>query len=362
MDNVYEESKLAFHPDKLKSFAEGKITAPICVRVKPTNHCNHHCFYCSYDEDNKRSTMNRTSSIPLEKMREILDDFKEIGVKAVTFSGGGEPLTYPHIEETMEKVLESGIDLSIITNGQLLKEKKAEILSKAKWVRISLDSSDAKTFAETRRVPESWFDDLMENIKNFSRIKDPSCEFGINFVVTNSNADKVYNSIKLFKELGVNHVKITPVWVPHFSEYHKQTKENVEEQIQQAITDFAGETFKIYETYKKDFTHSGVAHRGYGKCYHMQTVPVIAADSKVYFCHDKAYQPDGVLGSIENQSFKELWFSDKAAEIFRTFDPREGCQHHCANDKRNMGTQEMLDNPENIENYKPSSERHKNFI
>ena len=362
MDNVYEESKLAFHEDKLKSFVGGKTTAPICVRVKPTNHCNHHCFYCSYDEDNKRSTMDRSSSIPIEKMREVLEDFKEIGVKAVTFSGGGEPLIYPHIEEAMEKILEYGIDLSIITNGQELKGKKAELLAGAKWVRISLDSSDPKTFTEIRRVPESLFNNLIENIKNFSKIKNPSCEFGINFVVSNSNADKVYDSIKLFRDWGANHVKITPVWVPNFSEYHKQTKESVEGQIQRARTDFSGEAFKIYDTYEKDFAHSGVTQREYGKCYHMQIVPVIAADSHVYFCHDKAYQPDGILGSIEEKSFKDLWFSEEAAEIFRVFDPREGCRHHCANDNRNMATQKMLENMENLDDYKPSSEKHKNFV
>jgi len=39
-------------------------------------------------------------------MLEILSDFKEMGVKAITFSGGGEPLIYSHIEEVMKKALE----------------------------------------------------------------------------------------------------------------------------------------------------------------------------------------------------------------------------------------------------------------
>ena len=44
MANVYEESKLAFHKEKLESFKKGKITAPVYVRLKPTNYCNHHCI------------------------------------------------------------------------------------------------------------------------------------------------------------------------------------------------------------------------------------------------------------------------------------------------------------------------------
>ena len=75
---------------------------------------------------------NSTDEIKREKILEIIQDFKSIGVKAVTFSGG-EPLLYPYIEEIME----AGIELSIITNGSLLTGKKVELLSKAKWVRIS---------------------------------------------------------------------------------------------------------------------------------------------------------------------------------------------------------------------------------
>ena len=57
-----------------------------------------------------------------------IDSFHPVwGVKAVTFSGGGEPLVYPYITETMEKVLDAGIDLSIITNGSMLKGRNAQL-------------------------------------------------------------------------------------------------------------------------------------------------------------------------------------------------------------------------------------------
>jgi sulfatase maturation enzyme AslB (radical SAM superfamily) len=362
MSNVYADSKLAFHKKKLEDLTKGKISAPIYVRVKPTNVCNHKCFYCGYEEDIRRNNMDRISSIPFEKMMEILSDFKDMGVKAVTYSGGGEPLVYPHIVETMKRTLENNIDLSIITNGQKLEGENAELLTKAKWVRISSSESDAKTFAETRKRPESWFDELIGNIKNFARAKKSDCEFGINFVVSQKNVSNVYDSIAFFRDLGVNHVKITPVWMENFLEYHAKIRGGVEEQIQRARDNFSGETFQIYDTYEKDFEHSGLNKRLYGKCYHMQIVPVIAADSKVYFCHDKAYKPNGELGSIEETSFRELWFSDKAKGIFDNFDPRVGCKHHCANDQRNLLTKQMLNNLEQLEKYFPKSEKHKNFI
>jgi len=364
--NVYDTSKLGFHKDKIKSISSSKVTAPIYVRVKPTNKCNHGCYYCSYAIDSEcpvSETINMIDEIPRDKILEILDDFKKMGVKAITFSGGGEPLIYPHIIESINKCIENGIDLSIITNGQELKGKKAEVLKDAKWVRISLDSSNPVLFSKTRRRPESWFYELEENIKNFVKIKNSDCEFGINFVVQEKNANEVYSAVKYFKNLGVNHIKITPVYVPNFLEYHESLRDKVEEQIKKAREEFEGDGFTVYDTYKNDFELTGLDYRTYPRCYIMQIIPVIGADSVVYFCHDKTYSKNGAIGSIKNKSFRELWFSDKTAEIFKNFNPQESCKHHCTYDSRNLMVQEMLrDIDKVIESHKPQSERHKNFI
>ena len=67
----------------------------------------------------------------------------------------------------------------------------------------------------------------------------------------------------------------------------------------------------------------------------MQTVPVIAADSCVYFCHDKTYTKRGRLGTLVDKSFKDLWFSDEAREKFENFDAQAECKQHCVYDAKN---------------------------
>ena len=187
-------------------------------------------------------------------------------------------------------------------------------------------------------------DELVENIRNFAKSKRNECEFGINFVVSRENANSVYASAKFFSELGVNHVKITPVWIKEgFFEYHAPLKESVMEQIARAKRDLNNSRFKVFDTYENDFETTGTSKRTYPRCYMMQMVPVIGADSNVYFCHDKAYANDGILGSIKDQSFKELWFSEEAKKIFNTFNPIQGCQHHCTGDLRNKLVTAALD-------------------
>ena len=157
----YSNLKIFAHAQALNEVGEGKRISPIYIRMKPTNYCNHKCYYCSYADSalGLRDSVNKQDQIPWEKMQEIISDISDMGVKAVTFSGGGEPLVYPYIVEAMQRILDADIDLSIITNGQLLKGERAEVLAKAKWVRISFDSANAETYAKVRQLPLEAFDE-----------------------------------------------------------------------------------------------------------------------------------------------------------------------------------------------------------
>lgn len=339
IEQKYGSLKIIWHPDKLKSLLEKKITAPLYVRIKPTNKCNHNCFYCAYKnlKCDHSQRFNRSDEIPKNKMMEILKDFKEIGVRAVTYSGGGEPLIYPSIVDVIQKTAKYGIDLSMITNGQKLAGEKAELLTQAKWVRVSLDVNDAETFSQVRGIRKEYFYELIGNIENFAKKKNPDCELGINCVVHKENANQIYTIVKFFKELGVNHIKLTPVWLGENSfEYHAPIKDKAIEEISKAREDLQTENFAVYDTFEDDFNFASVGKRGYTRCPIMQIVSNIGADSTVYFCLDKSYSNSGVLGSIKERSFRDLWFSKEAKKIFETFNPQQSCMHHCTADLKNM--------------------------
>lgn len=333
----YSKLKIFAHAQQLNDISEGKRIAPIYIRIKPTNYCNHKCYYCSYADSDLglRDSVSRQDQIPWEKMQEILDDLADMGVKAVTFSGGGEPLVYPYIIETMQKILDAGIDLSIITNGQLLKDERAEVLANAKWVRISLDSANAKTYSKVRQLPLEAFDEVCGNIHKFSQIKRDNCELGINFVVNHENAAQIYDMAKMVRDLGVNHIKYTARVTKDLFEYHEPFKQRVIDQIYRAKAELENERFRIIDKYEGDFDSALVFHRCYDKCYINKIFTVIAADSKVYFCHDKAYVKDGVVGDLSKQSFKDLWFSEETKKKYQELNPQIECNHHCVYDDRN---------------------------
>mgnify|MGYP001144319035 FL=1 len=331
----YSNLKIFGHLEEVQKVKNGERVAPIYIRIKPTNLCNQNCYYCHYK--NPYLTLDQyapADEIKREKMLEIVRDMKDIGVKAVTFSGGGEPLLYPYIEETMEAVLDAGIDLSIITNGTLLTGRKAELLSQAKWVRISLESGCAETYSKIRGVAGEAFEDLCENIREFAQNKSKDCELGINFVVGPGNYKEVYQAGKLMQSLGVNHIKYTALMSDNAEKMHEPFKNQVIEQIHQLMDENEAE-IKIINLYESDFDTNAVFGRNYNFCGIKDYVTVIAANSKIYYCHDKAYLSQGEIGDISDRSFKEVWFSEETTRKFAQFDPQEVCRHHCVYDDRN---------------------------
>ena len=332
----YSEMKVFYHPEVIEHLISGERCNPVYIRIKPTNRCNHNCDYCHYrhaylDLDEYEPN----DEIPREKMLEIVRDMKDLGVKAVTFSGGGEPLLYPHIEETMEAVLDADIDLSIITNGSLLKGRKAELLAKSKWVRLSIESVNDAEYSRIRGIKPGSFHDLCKNIANFAKIKDTSCELGVNVVVSRDNYKEIPEMAQLMKSLGVNHVKFAPLITTDTRAYHAAIKDDVTAMLAAAADECNEAKFRVLDLYTGDFADSVVFEREYSNCPIKEFICVIAANSKVYFCHDKAYLGNGCICDLTSRSFKEAWTSKEVTELFQQFDARGRCKQHCVYDGRN---------------------------
>ena len=352
--NPYSAVKVFHHKEVLDALERNKHIAPFYIRLKPTNFCNHHCAYCTYGSgDTHQKTENRDSveyrdMIPWEKLQEIITDIGNMGVKALTFSGGGEPLTYPHIVDAAEKLREYGIDLSLITNGQLLRGKRAEAFAAAKWVRISFDSPRADLYARLRRIPESSFHQVCENIREFSKNKNKDCVLGINFVISKTNCDYVYEAAALLKDLGVDNVKFAAV-VENERQYHVPIKDKVIEQIHRAEKDLsapeteASRGFRIVNNYENDWMDKNFTIQPFQTCYTCRLVTVIAADQKVYLCHTRAYDSKAVVGDLHEQSFRTMWFSKETENRLASLRPKQDCRNFCVYQERNQLIQAYFD-------------------
>jgi MoaA/NifB/PqqE/SkfB family radical SAM enzyme len=337
----YSSFKIAAFPDKIRSLINGDITAPLYVRIKPINACNHNCGFCAYKKGQYiHDNCNRVDSLTTKKLLEVINDIADIGVKGVVFSGGGEPLLHKGIVPAFESCSERGLKIGLITNGQALTSSKIDSLINASWVRLSVDYWDAESFSASRGVANKYFDKILANVLFLSAKKSDSCDLEINFIITKENYRHIQEAAEMVKGLGVDNIRFCPAWGNDFINYHAPIQEEVLTSIQEAQK-LSNDKFKVYSSY--DGISESVFNRPYRKCYFNQVCTVIAADYNVYFCHDKSYSSVGVIGSIKDQKFSDLWFSQDTKGIFDNFNPQESCNgHRCSSENRNLFIHEIL--------------------
>lgn len=331
--SVYSTLKVFDFPGKVASMPRENplILPPIHIRLKPTNVCNHDCSYCAYRVDNLQlgADMVERDSIPRAKILELVEDFAELGVKAVTFSGGGEPFLYPHLVETCEGLVRHGIKFASLSNGALVKGRAAEIFSRhATWLRISIDGFDGPSYAKYRHVSEEEFGKVMRNIENFQKLGG-TCFLGVSYNIDRNNCEHVFEMASRLKGLGVRSVKLSPVVMGNTAQqnndYHQPIFEATKEQCHRAKAELSDAGFEINDSYH-------LLENKFAKNYHwcpsIQIKTVIGADQNVYSCQDKAYNLEsGLIGSIKDRRFKDFWMTDK--EKFFCIDPSKECNHHC---------------------------------
>lgn len=286
--------------------------------------------------------MDLSDAIPVDKMAEITDDIVSMGVKAVTFSGGGEPLLYKTLPEIINKLAAGGVKVATLTNGSNLKGRMAEAFARhGTWVRVSLDAWDDESYARSRDIKTGHFTKLLGNLRDFVA-SGTRCELGISFIVGKENHDHIFEVCALLKDCGVKHVKISGAVVSNDVEesnaYHAPIQGRVSAEIEraQALDDANFTIINHYHALSDRFSKT------YDTCPSMQFLTVIGADSQVYACQDKAYTDGGLLGSLEHQSFKTFWFSDENRKRVYALNPSQSCTHHCMSHAKNIVLHELL--------------------
>jgi MoaA/NifB/PqqE/SkfB family radical SAM enzyme len=337
MGLLYTKMKVFHFKDKLDSLPREnkKILAPVHIRIKPTNACNHNCHYCAYRVDNLQlgQDMSTRDFIPKAKMLEIIDDLQQMGVKAVTFSGGGEPFCYPYLSDAVKALIKGHIKFAALTNGSLLKGELAELFScHGSWVRVSIDGWDDKSYSLYRRVKEGEFGRVMRNITDFKKLGG-RCYLGISLIVDRRNAAHIYEFIGRLKNAGVDSVKVSPCIVsnngPANNRYHKLVFDKVKKQVAKAVKRFADKHFEIFDSY---YELDNKFNKSYTWCPYLQILPVIGADLNIYPCQDNNLK-EGLIGSIKNKRFRDFWFRDK--NKFFKINPSRACNHHCVANEKN---------------------------
>ena len=331
---AYSPFKVVHHMHMIDQLREGEQPIPSQVQLIISDVCNHDCSFCAYrmsgytsnenfgivDSISEQVENNPNRKIPYEKCVEILENCKEMGVKAIQFTGGGEPTTHPDHPKIFQKVIDLGMDLALITNGAILKPDVIDTLVHAKWVRVSVDAGTPEMYSHIRSIKKERFNDTLKNISRLVNAKAKSADtdllVGVGYVVDQNNFGEIYKLAKIVSEMGVDNMRIGAIFTPEGFEYHRAHHSTVVEQIQRIKEDFQSDTFTIFDAFNDridDLIHKSP---DYDNCGYMHFDTYIGGDLKVYSCCNNAYSKHGEMGSIEGQSFKEFWMSDEKVNAY----------------------------------------------
>lgn len=224
---------------------------PIHIQFLPTNKCNLNCTFCSC------SARDKDLEIDFDLAKKVIDHCKKAGTKAVTITGGGEPLLYNHFNELIDYFDELGIKIGLVTNGISLHNANINSLNKITWCRIS--NGDDRNFGDNYR-----------NRLSSVVAGTPKVDWAFSHVVSKKpNYEEIARIIRFANEHKFTHVRlVADLFQPEDIEMDSIKKKLDEMHINDSRVVYQG---------RKAFTQGGDCYIGYLK-------PLIGSDAKIYAC------------------------------------------------------------------------------
>ena len=341
---IWSQIKILGHKDTVKDIADGRgnLRAPVHVQIEPTEACNFRCTFChwhnpelkegftSFDFTGKRS-------LDTDCMLKLVDELAELGVRAISFTGAGDPLMHGGLWKVLERIRARKIDYAVTSNFAMpLREELIEGLSHASWLRWSMNAGGFETFASIHNPRADAYKDFMRQRENIKRLAAERRGTGqkslsASFVITGGNEDDIVPAANLAKELGCGSISYRPDTPFKKTIVSAGYSSKVIENLKKAER-LSGGDFAVYPNYER-LDATAFSKDGKMVCYYMNHSTYIAANGDLYPCCytrcDKRY----VMGNIKDGGFKAAWFSEKRVNFYKSvyYNSCPPCHHGSTN-------------------------------
>ena len=267
------ENKILLYLNEIEKLKNGEYVNPITVEIDPSNICNADCPWCMFSQYRQASKAN----LKWETYVKLVYELRSLGVKSITFTGGGEPLMNPKFNDMISLAKDLGFEIGLVTNGILLNKVKNP--DYFKFIRVSLDSSNREMYQKVKGIDA--FDTVIDNISSTIK-KNPS--IGLSYVVGPDNNYNFNEAEQLAKSLGVLYLQIKPAY------------------LNEGI-------FSDFKPIKDDLVINTKRHKKTDRliCLIAHLVGVVTADSGVYYCCQGRGKINYYLGSVAQESFETIW-------------------------------------------------------
>lgn len=336
-DSQFEASKLFCHADRVFDWLEGRPFSPVTLELDVSLICNDRCPTCVNGFAHSRRFL------ALDDVDRILAEASDMGIRGVTFSGGGEPLCHPDIELLLEAIRKRDISAGLITNGGMVRSSQLaqQLIATFQWIRVSLDSASEQTFRQIRGV--KGLTKRLECLQRLASARDHAnghCELGVSFLTCAQGRHEIATATEMVKGLGLDYIQFKPLIDWNWKAQHHQSAGRSQEQVFAAICrakDFETDRFKVLWSDKK-YSAEALQHKGSYSSFHSawfiaSVAPNLRGEPKptLYLDCSSKYLPRWTIGEFD--SLETILKSDARSRMIEKTSSAEYCvlpEKHCA--------------------------------
>jgi MoaA/NifB/PqqE/SkfB family radical SAM enzyme len=305
---------------------------PYQVYINLTDHCNLNCLMCSAYSPLVESKVkdHKKGFLRNEILDKLADSLVALKVSLATLTGGGEPFLHPYLMDFVRILSDAKKDVTIVTNGTLIKEGQVpELLKRDINLRFSLIAASPDTYVEVHpNQTPATFEKLRNTLALIRDVRKKSKSrsiISILFVIFKSNFHEIPNMLHMGKEYEVDFVHFKPAIFDH-----EKMKELFLDDVQlRELQDIIGSVKSSHDISSTDLTtmcgdleqnqrriasRSEPGQRRSIPCFKGWTFCWILATGDVVPCCDCTIS----LGSINNEPFENIWYSARYSEIRRS--------------------------------------------
>lgn len=282
---------------------------PVAAGIELTNYCNLRCPECLSGS----GLMTRPAGFMRKQMFEKITDELKPYLIYLNLYFQGEPMKHPEFFDFIEKA--GGIRTIVSTNGHFLSPDNAERVARSDLHRlvISLDGMSNDTYSRYRIKGD--FEEVKKGIERVSgaiRESGSKIKLEIQFLVNRYNESQItearefasnVNAKLVLKSMQIINAGNIEGWQPQNKKFRRYESVNGLFRVKSSFPD---------------------------RCFRMWVNPVITWDGKVVpCCFDK--DAENVMGDLNENSFREIWFGQKYMEFRRSLMSDRGKIKICRN-------------------------------
>lgn len=312
----------------------------------------HNCSYRMPENKNSQD-FDAKSALPWESMVALLMTFRDMGVKGIELTGGGEPLAYPDIVPLLSNLGILEMAVGLVTNGTLyhkLPDGLDQLGENLRWVRVSVDAGTEGTYAGMRKCPTSHFHRALDTIEDLANRRETFHEqfrLGAGFVLSNENIHELEAFVQQAKCAGADNARLSVTFSDAGLDYFNDQRAlmNAVEVAQRVTAEYSDDRFTVHNMIPERFDELAEQRQDYKRCPTKDVLCVVEGTGKVYTCCTLTGSLSGLYGNfIEHPGgFRGLW--EENEERRQAWDSRIECPVACLYRQRNEAMNALIDNP-----------------